>query len=455
MISKAPRVGLVTLGCPKNLVDSELMIGSLVKEGYTLAPSVEECDVALINTCAFIDASKKESIDQILDLAALKTSGKIQGLVVMGCLSQKYGEEVRREIPEIDAFIGTGDLEKIVPTVKSILKRKEAQETKTIYEVGDPSYLYDDKSPRFQLTLPHTRYIKVSEGCNHTCSFCVIPQLRGSHRSRTIDSIVEEARQMVAAGVKEINLIGQDLTYFGVDTEGQLLLPKLIRALDQIPDIPWIRLFYAYPSFVTDELIETIAESEHVCHYLDMPLQHASDSMLKSMKRGITQEKTVKLVHKLRGAIPDLSLRTTFITGFPGETESDFLELLEFLKEMRFEKMGVFTYSDEPDAASYHLKTKVPSRVKKDRQERLMELQQKISLSANKALEGQTLEVLIDAPSSKEGIALGRTYRDAPDIDGKVFVKSSHQLKAGDVVSAKVARGLEYDLEAVLIGDGR
>jgi len=347
MTPQPTRVGLISLGCPKNLVDSEVMIGSLLGKGYVLSPSVEECDIALINTCAFIGPAQKESVDNILELAELKTNGTIKGLIVMGCLSQKYGEDIKKEIPEIDAIIGTGELEKIVPAAEKIMEGEK------MYEVGTPEFLYSHTTPRFQLTSKHTSYLKVSEGCNHTCAFCVIPQLRGKHRSRTIEDIVQEATRMVDNGVREVNLIAQDLTYFGMDTEGKLLLPDLVQALDVIPNMGWIRLFYAYPSMVTKRLIETIRDSEHVCHYLDIPLQHASNRVLKLMKRGITQEKTKEMLEEFRSTIPGLSVRTTFITGFPGETEEDFEILLNFVQQARFDKFGVFTFSDESPHTPY------------------------------------------------------------------------------------------------------
>jgi len=445
MKTRAPRVGLVTLGCPKNLVDSEVTLGILAKNGFDLAPSVEECDIALINTCAFIDASKKESIDNILELAELKNSGRIQGLVVMGCLSQKHGDEVRREIPEVDAILGTGDFDKISSTLKSVLRGKP------VFQVSNPLYIYDETTPRLQLTPRHSRYIKVSEGCDHACAFCIIPQLRGKHRSRPLVSIVEEARLMAASGVQEINLIAQDLTYYGMDTEGKLLLPDLIRAMDQVPNVNWVRLFYAYPSLVTDAVIEAIRESRHICRYLDMPLQHASDRMLVAMRRGITQAKTKTLIEKLRSRIPDLSLRTTFIVGFPGETEEDFEQLTAFIRETRFDKVGVFTYSDEEHAVSHDFKDKVPQKTKEKRRDILMSLQQEISLEIHRALEGKICDVLVDEITEK-GDVIGRTHRDAPEIDGKMIIrKPARPVKPGDVVAVKVTKGLAYDLEGEII----
>ncbi len=449
MKTRAPRVGLVTLGCPKNLVDSEVTLGILAKNGFDLAPSVEECDVALINTCAFIDASKKESIDNILELAELKNSGRIQGLVVMGCLSQKHGDEVRREIPEIDAILGTGDFDKISSTLKSVLRGKP------VFQVSNPLYIYDETTPRLQLTPRHSRYIKVSEGCDHACAFCIIPQLRGKHRSRPLASIVEEARSMAESGVREINLIAQDLTYYGMDTEGKLLLPDLIRAMDQVPNVNWVRLFYAYPSLVTDAVIEAIRESRHICRYLDMPLQHASDRMLVAMRRGITQAKTKVLIEKLRSRIPDLSLRTTFIVGFPGETEEDFEQLTAFIRETRFDKVGVFTYSDEEHAVSHDFTGKVPQKIKEKRRDTLMSLQQEISFQIHRSLEGKIYDVLVDEITEK-GDVIGRTHRDAPEIDGKVIVrKPASRTDPGDMISVKVTKGLDYDLEGEIVPSER
>jgi ribosomal protein S12 methylthiotransferase len=440
--SPSIRVGLISLGCPKNLVDSEVMLGSLVEKGFEFSSSVDDCDIAVINTCAFIGPAQKESVDNILELVELKNDGKIKGLIVMGCLSQKYGDELKKEIPEIDAIVGTGEYSKIVPVAEKVMKGERS------YEVAVPEFVYNSASPRIQLTSPHTAYLKVSEGCNHTCSFCVIPQLRGKHRSRTIPDIVIEATAMVERGVREINLIAQDLTYFGMDTEGKLTLPDLIEALDEIPGIGWIRLYYAYPSMVTQRLIDTIAKSKHVCRYLDVPLQHASDKILKSMRRGTDQAKTEKMLADFRAGIPGLSVRSTFIVGFPGETDEDFDILLDFIKRARFDKLGVFTFSDEKDATSYPMTDKVSEKTMQDRKERLMIAPQEASVFVNQSLVGREYDLLIDIPTNEEGVSIGRTYRDAPDIDGKVFLKSEKQYQAGDLVPVRITRGMEYDLEA-------
>lgn len=434
-------VGLVTLGCPKNLVDSEVMMGTLLKEGYVMAPSVESCDVAVINTCAFIEDSKKESIDNLLDLVELKKKGRIRVLVLAGCLPQKYGDEIKKEIPEVDAYLGTGEFYKITRTVREVLKGKQ------IYQIDNPEFLYDESTPRLGLTPVHSRYVKVSEGCNHSCTFCIIPQLRGRQRSRSVSSLIKEAQAMGRSGAKEINLIAQDLTSFGKDLGGRPLLPDLIRELDKIKEIHWIRLLYTYPTSVTDEMIKAIRESKKVCHYLDMPLQHASNKILKAMGRGASHEHAVRVIEKFRKAVPDSAIRTTFITGFPGETEKDFKVLEKFISETRFDKVGTFIYSDERDAASYRMKGKVPKKIKEARQRRLMELQQKISLEINKSMEGKRFEVLVDEALSKTK-ALGRTYREAPGIDGNVILKADKKLKPGDLVQAIITKGLEYDLEA-------
>ncbi len=437
-------VGLISLGCPKNLVDSELMMGSLIKEHFRVARSAYDCDIALINTCAYIDDAKKETIDHIFKLIDLKQKGKIRGLVVTGCFPQKYGKELKEEIPEVDACLGSSALDEIVPTIQSLLKGRG------IYKTKKPSNPYNENIKRFNVSYPHSRYLKISEGCNHKCSFCTIPEIRGHYRSRPLNPILNEARRMLREGVKEINVIAQDITYYGMDTHHKPQLPKLIRSLDGLPGDFWIRLFYSYPSRITDELIEVIKKSKHVCHYLDLPLQHASDGVLKQMKRGITQSRTVKLIEKIKTKIPDIIIRTSFITGFPGEDARDFKCLMKFVEKTRFDKVGVFCYSDEESAPSFKLKKKVSKRLAEKRRDELMRLQQKISYSANRSLIGSQVKVLIDIPTNSKGVAQGRTYRDAIEIDGKVFVKSSKKLKNGDFVDVEIRSAGPYDVRGAM-----
>lgn len=439
------RVGLLSLGCPKTLVDSELVLGKLDARRYSISSTVTECDIAIVNTCAFIRDAQEESIDQILRLVELKKEGEIQKIVVLGCLAQRFLPELEKELSEVDAFVGTGEYAKI-PEILERVSRGEG-----LAEVGIPGYLYTSAERRVSLTPNHYRYLKISEGCDHTCSFCVIPQFRGKHRSRTLEDVVEEARQLVAQGARELILTGQDTTFFGYDLKGRFLLPKLLRQLNEIPKLHWIRILYAYPSLVTDELMEAVASLEKVCHYLDMPLQHATDRILKSMRRGATQESTRRLIRKLRARIPDLAIRTTFIVGFPGETEKEFQELLSFMEEAHFERLGIFTYSREEGSFAAGLPGQIPERVKRKRLEEGMLLQQKIARENNERLKGKILEVLIEEEDKKNGYGLGRTYMDAPEVDGSVVVKAGSQkngrrLQPGDFVSVRVTASQEYDL---------
>ena len=439
------RVGLLSLGCPKTLVDSELVLGKLDPRRYSLSSTVADCDIAIVNTCAFIRDAQEESIDQILRLVELKKEGEIQKIVVLGCLTQRFLPELEKELSEVDAFVGTGEYARI----PEILERVSHGEG--LAEVGVPGYLYTSAERRVSLTPNHYRYLKISEGCDHTCSFCVIPQFRGKHRSRTLEDVVEEARQLVAEGARELILTGQDTTFFGYDLKGRFLLPELLRRLNEIPELHWIRILYAYPSLVTDELVEAVASLEKVCHYLDMPLQHATDRILKSMRRGTTQESTRRLIRKLRARIPDLAIRTTFIVGFPGETEKEFQELLSFMEEAHFERLGIFTYSREEGSLAAGLPGQIPERVKRKRLETGMLLQQKIARENNEQLKDKALEVLIEEEDKKNGYWLGRTYMDAPEVDGSVVVKTGSQkngrrLQPGDFVSVRVTASQEYDL---------
>ena len=434
---------MLSLGCPKTLVDSEVALGILQNSNYEIANSVTDCDVAIVNTCAFIHDARKESIEKILSLGALKDAGKIQKLVVMGCLAQKYHHELKDQMPQVDAFVGSGDYPKIAEILEEVRKGRR------VIEVGKPLFLYDYDSPRFSLTPSHYRYVKISEGCNHKCSFCIIPQLKGLHRSRPIEDVMNEVRAHGRAGVKEVILTGQDTTFYGHDFSGKFLLPDLLRSLNTIEEVEWIRLLYAYPLHLSDEIIDAIAESDKIMKYIDVPLQHISDSQLKSMRRGVTKESIRALVKKIRQKIPNAAIRTTFIVGFPGETEQDFNELLEFLEEAKFDRLGVFKYSFEQDSHSGTLDNQVPEEIKEDRFHRAMSLQQKISEKNNRRFIGKTLPILIEgvAEEKKHGF-VGRSQMDAPDVDGLVYVKSKPglKLKAGDIVSCRITDSYEYDL---------
>ena len=439
--SKRVRIGMLSLGCPKTLVDSEVILGKLDPAKYKMVDSVADCDVALLNTCTFIEDARQESVDRILDLVQLKKEKRIQKLIVMGCLVQRFPADLQKELKEVDAFIGSGEYAKIPEIVEGV------EHGRKVLSVGTPGYLSTSAEARVALTPRHYRYIKISEGCDHSCSFCSIPSFRGKHRSRTIEDVVSEAECMIREGAREMILTGQDTTYFGKDRSGEFLLPRLLRELDKIKGDFWIRLLYAYPSCVSAELMEVMRDSRHLCRYLDMPLQHASDAMLLAMRRGITQRRTVELIRKFRQTVPGLAIRTTFIVGFPGETEKDFEELLEFMQEIKFERAGVFRYSFEEGTHSTSLPRQVLERLKKERFEKAMLLQQKISRENNQKWLGRTLQVLIDAPSPKDpGGWLGRSYQDAPEIDGTVRVSSKQPLSAGEFCTVAVTDSQEYDL---------
>ncbi len=435
---------MLSLGCPKTLVDSETILGKL-QSNYVLTSSVAQCDVALLNTCAFIHDAQQESIDRILELVELKKQKRIKAVIVMGCLVQRFPKALQSELKEVDAFIGSGEYAKIPEIVERVT------EGERVVSVAKPGYLATSGEARVALTPQHYRYIKISEGCDHVCTFCTIPSFRGKHRSRTIHDILIEASQLVKEGAKEIILTGQDTTYFGKDQANAFLLPTLLQELDQVEGLRWLRLLYAYPSCITPELMRVMQNSKRICHYLDMPLQHASDRMLSAMRRGITKRRTADLIKRFRGTVSDLAIRTTFIVGFPGETEEDFEELLAFMEETRFERLGVFTYSREEGSPAAALPNQVPEEVKQSRLERAMLLQQKISSSVNKRFLGKKLDVLIEEKDEKNPhLWIGRSYMDAPEVDGNVFVQSTKTLAPGSWVSATIKTTKEYDLAGEL-----
>lgn len=446
---KCVSVGMLSLGCPKTLVDSELVLGLLDKNHYRVAEHISDCDIALLNTCAFINEAKQQSIDHILSLAELKREGHIKAIVVLGCLVQRYQKELEDELGDVDAFVGTGDYQMLNTVLDQVVERKR------IAHVGHtPGFLYTSSIGRIPLTPRYTRYIKISEGCDHVCSFCTIPSFRGTHRSRDLEDIVLEAERLVEEGARELILTGQDTTYFGRDTEKKFLLPKLLEELDQIKRLKWIRLLYAYPSCVNDPLIETIGSLEKVCHYLDMPLQHISDSILKSMRRGMTKKSTYALISKLRRKIPDLAVRTTFIVGYPGEGEREFQELLEFMQIAHFDRLGMFTYSQEENSPAALLEHQVPEKISEERFHLGMVLQQQISKENNKRLIGKVFQILIEGQDEEDPrIYRGRSYMDAPEVDGLVYVRVPNglSLSEGDFISAKVEAAREYDLSSAFL----
>jgi ribosomal protein S12 methylthiotransferase len=442
------KVHLLTLGCPKNLADSELMLGALMRAGFEISLDPADAQVLIVNTCAFIEAAKKESIGAILEASSVKKRGVGRRLVVAGCLAQRYGAELREELPEVDIFVGTGNF----LDLPELLRRTEAPETRPIPYAGAAHLLPTmDEAPRVKTGDFFTAYLKISEGCNHKCAFCIIPKIRGLHESRGPADIVAEARSLAEVGVRELNLIAQDLTAYGRDFKPQSSLAALLPDLAAIDGIRWIRLLYCYPNFVTDELLETIAELPQVVKYIDMPLQHADDGVLRAMRRERSGAALSKLLDRIRRKVPGVALRTSFIVGFPGEDDAAFANLLDFVRREQFDRVGVFTYSREENTDAFALPGQVPERLKRERRAALMEMQAEISLNKNRDLLGREIEVLVEGSTSGRATRLrGRTPAQAPEIDGMVILKGDAQ--PGDFVNAKVERALSYDLHAVVTG---
>jgi ribosomal protein S12 methylthiotransferase len=450
------KVGLVSLGCAKNLVDSEIIAGHLKLAGMELTPNPDEADVMIVNTCSFIDAAKEESIGAILEAnqrRGLHRRHTAQKLIVAGCMAQRFASELRTSMPEVDAFIGLDQLTQIVPIIEGLLA-VEREETPENFVTPQPRFIPDFDTPRFRLTPPHTAYVKIAEGCNHPCSFCIIPQMRGRHRSRTVESIVAEARGLVAEGVRELNLISQDTTYFGMDRWEEKAGPRalvdssrgdsltaLLRELQKIEGDFWIRLLYTHPAHWSDELIRTIAECPKVARYVDMPLQHISEPMLAAMRRETSSQHIRDLVRRIRAGVPGIALRTTFIAGFPGETEEDFDTLLQFIEETRFERLGVFKYSREEGTRAAKRDGHLTARTKESRWKRAMALQRRIALEQTAAATGRRLRVLVET----RGVA--RSEADAPDVDARVFVPQ--ELRVGEFADVVVVGAQEYDLVAI------
>lgn len=431
---------MVSLGCDKNRVDSEVMLGLLLRAGHSIVNRPEEADVIIVNTCGFIDPAKEESVETILEQAQYKKMGKCRLLIVTGCLAQRYSKEIINEIPEVDAVIGTGRFTEIL----DVINRCESKHERLV-AVDNPRFPDINGIPRVLTTPSYTAYLKISEGCSNRCTYCVIPQLRGPHVSRPMDHVLEEAQLLVDRGVKEIILVGQDLTRYGQDLKGDVSLVKLIKELVKIPGLVWVRLLYCYPDRVTDELIDAIAQEEKVCNYIDIPIQHIHPEILRKMNRPANPEQIKSLLAKLRKRIPDIIIRTSLIVGFPGEGNAEFQELLDFVKEYQFNRVGVFPYSKEEGTPAARLPGQVDERTKEARRDALMSIQQKISKRLNRQRVGQICKVLIEGTSS-EGVYFGRSYGEAPEIDGQVFVISDRPLKAGDFVNVKITKAYEYDL---------
>ncbi|MET0556443.1 MAG: 30S ribosomal protein S12 methylthiotransferase RimO [Vicinamibacteria bacterium] len=437
------RVGLVSLGCPKNLVDSEVMLGRLQARGHELVPDAGDADVIVVNTCAFIDRAKQESIDTILEMARQKDSGRARRLVVTGCLAQRYDVELRREIPEIDASLGTGQVEDIVRAVEG--------ESTTVDTDVTPTWVYDHVAPRVMTTAGHTAYLKISEGCDYTCSFCIIPTLRGKHRSRTPEDVVAEARALAERGVKELVLIAQDSTRYGLDRGQRDGLAPLLRALGGVDGIQWIRVMYAYPATMSDRILDAIAEVPQVVKYVDMPLQHASDAVLQRMKRPTGRGNLRGMVERVRQRVPGVAFRTSFIVGFPGETDAEFEELLGFVREAEFDHVGVFTFSDEEGTTSFDLPGRVAHGVKERRRRKILAEQKRISTRRNRRRVGERLPVLVEGFHEDSDLLLrGRLATQAPDIDGGVIINDG-TAPAGSFVTCEVTEAHPYDLVARIV----
>ncbi len=436
----------VSLGCPKNLVDSERMLGLLAQDGYALVPDSKTADLVIINTCGFIDAARQESLGVINEMLDRKRAGRIKGVIVAGCLAERQREMLLEAVPEVDQIVGVFGREEIAKVADRIMG--DLHEQRTVFRPA-PVQAQDDRA-RLRITPKHLAYLKVSEGCDRLCTFCAIPYMRGKHVTKPIEKVVEEARELAADGVRELNLVAQDMTYYGLDLYGRPRLADLLKELEQVDGIDWVRVLYNYPNYFTDELYESLATCSKVLPYLDMPLQHINDRMLKVMNRRHSQAETRSIISRLRSTIPNLVLRTTFIVGFPGETEAEFEELLDYVKEARFERLGVFPYSLEPDTPAARLPGHLSDEVKAERRDRIMEAQQGIAFAFNEGLVGKSLDILIDgpAPDADGGdLWIGRSYADAPDVDGLVYVAGTN-LDPGDLVRCSILAADGYDLVA-------
>jgi ribosomal protein S12 methylthiotransferase len=480
-VAQPQKVGFVSLGCPKNLVDSEVMMGLLARAGAELSPQAEDADIIVVNTCSFIESAQQESVNTILEMARHKTAGKAQKLIVAGCLVERFRDEIQKRIPEVDAVVGTGELGKILaatgfspaaantsgnvspfvvlnsrPEGDARVSQGRFSRERWDGAIADlPNYLYDEDTPRILATPKSTAYIKIAEGCDHPCTFCIIPQLRGKFRSRRFESVIAEAERLALAGVREITLIGQDTTCYGEDFGLKDGLALLLEKIAQIEDLRWIRFLYAYPNKITGKLLETIGTQEKICSYMDVPLQHASASVLKRMKRGGGADVFLRSIAKMRRAIPGVTLRTSFIVGFPGETEAEFEELCNFVREAQFDWMGTFSYSDQDGADAYGLDKKLSSSEIERRRKHLMGIQRKISKKKKKALVGQEFDLLLEGTSEETDLLMeGRTAMHAPEIDGKVFVNDfpdDEELHPGEFYRCQITESHDYDLVAKIL----
>lgn len=439
------KILFISLGCDKNLVDTEVMLGLLASRGYEMTDDETEADIIVINTCCFIHDAKEESIQNILEMAEYKKEGKVKALIVTGCLAERYRQEILDEIPEVDEVLGTTAYDRILDAVDAAL----AGEHSVMLADIDALPLPDTK--RLVTTGGHFAYLKIAEGCDKHCTYCIIPKIRGNYRSVPMERLIREAEELAAQGVKEMILVAQETTLYGKDLYGEKSLHRLVRELCRISGLQWIRILYCYPEEITDELIQVMKEEKKVCHYLDLPIQHASDAVLKRMGRRTTKQELIEIIGKLRREIPDICLRTTLITGFPGETEEQHEELIEFVDEMEFDRLGVFTYSPEEDTPAEKMPDQIDEEVKEERQAELMELQQEIAFDNAERMVGREVLVMIEGKVADENAYVGRTYRDAPNVDGLIFINTDEELLSGDFARVKVTGALDYDLIGELL----
>ena len=439
------KILFISLGCDKNLVDTEVMLGLLASRGYEMTDDETEADIIVINTCCFIHDAKEESIQNILEMAEYKKEGKVKALIVTGCLAERYRQEILDEIPEVDEVLGTTAYDRILDAVDAAL----AGEHSVMLADIDALPLPDTK--RLVTTGGHFAYLKIAEGCDKHCTYCIIPKIRGNYRSVPMERLIREAEELAAQGVKELILVAQETTLYGKDLYGEKSLHRLVRELCRISGLQWIRILYCYPEEITDELIQVMKEEKKVCHYLDLPIQHASDAVLKRMGRRTTKQELIEIIGKLRREIPDICLRTTLITGFPGETEEQHEELIEFVDEMEFDRLGVFTYSSEEDTPAEKMPDQIDEEVKEERQAELMELQQEIAFDNAERMVGREVLVMIEGKVADENAYVGRTYRDAPNVDGLIFINTDEELLSGDFARVKVTGALDYDLIGELL----
>lgn len=444
------KILFISLGCDKNLVDSEVMLGLLKRSNYEFTDNEEEAEVIVVNTCCFIQDAKEESIQTILEMAEYRKKGLCKILIVAGCMAQRYQKEIKEEIEEVDAIIGTSAIDKIVCVIEDILGNNG--EKKDFDQIGNIHVLPHVEEKRVITTGGHYAYLKIAEGCDKGCTYCIIPSLRGKYCSVPMERLIEEGKKLAEGGVKELILVAQETTVYGKDIYGKKMLPALLKELCKIKDIVWIRIFYCYPEEITKELIKVIKEEKKICHYLDIPIQHAADNILKRMGRRTNRKQLEELLETLRKEIPDLCIRTTFMTGFPGEREEDHRELLEFIDKVEFDRLGVFTYSQEEGTLAAAMDGQLTEEVKEERKAQIMELQQEISLEKGEEMIGKELDAFVEGKVVDENAYIARTYKDAPNVDGYVFIHSQEELLTGDFVRVKITGALEYDLIGELIG---